>query len=48
MTLAGFLLTMWRRSDFVRGSDITFVIETIALVFFGMAVRWHRELGSLN
>jgi hypothetical protein len=37
LTLAGFLLIMWRRPDLVRGTNTAFVIETIALVFFGIA-----------
>jgi len=47
LTLAGFLLIMWRRPDLVKGTHTTFVIETVALVFFGIAWMTASQLEYL-
>ena len=47
VTLAGFVLISWRLPDLVRGSKATFIIETIALVFFGVAWMTASQLEYL-
>ena len=37
LTLLVFLLMVWRRPDLVTGTKFTYIIETISLVFFGIA-----------